>query len=398
MLNKKSIKDLGLNELAHKRVLVRVDFNVPMKDGIISDDARIRAAIPTLTYLLDHDASVIICTHVGRPNGAVVEHLRVMPIAERLESLLGRTVHKVNDCIGSNVEAAVQQLTPGSVLFLENLRFYKEETKNDTAFSKALANLADIFVQDAFGVVHRAHASTEGVTRYLPSYAGFLIEKELAFLDQAVKQPKRPFVGIIGGSKVSTKIDVLQQLLGVVDCLIIGGGMTYTFLKAQGFEIGTSLCEEDKLTDALSFLEAARASNTEVLFPIDHMVVPTFSADAPIAIVEGNVLPEGHLGVDIGPKTIVAINERLAKAETILWNGPLGVFEIAPFSKGTFAVAEAMAKSHAITIVGGGDSAAAIAQVGLTEKMTHISTGGGASLEFLEGKALPGIVALKDKV
>ncbi len=398
MLNKQSIKDLGLTDLSNKRVLVRVDFNVPMQEGVISDDARIRAALPTLNYLLDHNASVIICTHFGRPKGTVSDALRVKPIAERLSELMGKPVQKMNDCIGKEVEFAVTQLKSGEVMLLENLRFHKEETKNDSAFSKKLAALADLFVQDAFGVVHRAHASTEGVTHYLPSYAGFLIEKEITFLDRAVKQTKRPFIAIIGGSKVSTKIDVLQQLLGVVDCLIIGGGMTYTFLKAQGFEIGTSLCEDDKLNDARAFLTAVETSFTDVIFPVDHLAVPTFSADAPLSIIDGNNLPKEQMGVDIGPKTIELIKSRLHDAATILWNGPLGVFEVSPFSKGTFAVAEAMAESNGITIVGGGDSAAAIAQIGLTSRMSHISTGGGSSLEFLEGKALPGIVSLKDIV
>jgi len=396
MLRKQALKDLGRDALSNKRVLVRVDFNVPMDGNVISDDGRIRAAIPTLQYLLDHNASVIVCSHMGRPKGEVVESLRLNGVADRLSELLARPVRKVDDCVGPEVEAASSSLQPGEILMLENLRFHKEETSNDSQFSRQLGNVADLFVQDAFGVVHRAHASTEGVTHFLPSYAGFLIEKELEFLDRAIKAPQRPLVAIIGGSKVSTKIDVLKELLGTVDTIIVGGGMTYTFLKAQGYEIGKSLCETEKISEANAFLEACKASTTDVIFPVDHLVVEEFSADAKTVVVEGNELPENGIGVDIGPKTIALLQETLSKAQTILWNGPLGVFEMEPFSKGTFSVAQAMAESEGITIVGGGDSAAAIAKAKLSDKMTHISTGGGASLEFLEGKPLPGIMSLKD--
>jgi phosphoglycerate kinase len=396
MLNKQSIASLGKKELSHKKVLLRVDFNVPVQDGKITDDARIAAALPTITYLLKNDAAVILCSHMGRPKGVVVESLRLNLVKERLEELLKKTVQKTDNCIGDEVENQSSSLQPGDVLLLENVRFHNEEVENDPKFSEKLSRLADIFVQDAFGVVHRSHASTEGVTHYLPTYAGFLIEKELNFLDKAIKSPKRPFIAIIGGSKVSSKIDVLKQLLDVVDCLVIGGGMTYTFLQAENHSIGNSLCETDKLDEARLFLAAAKNSKTDVIFPIDHLVVGTFSADANITIIEGNDIPDGQIGVDIGPKTIALLEERLKSAKTILWNGPLGVFEMDPFSRGTFSVAEAMASSDGITIVGGGDSAAAIAKAGLTEAMTHISTGGGASLEFLEGKSLPGIMALKD--
>jgi phosphoglycerate kinase len=395
MLNKKTIRDI--QTLEGQRVLVRVDFNVPMQNGSITDDARIRAALPTLTYLKDKGAKIILMSHFGRPKGTVVDDMRLTPISQRLSECLNAPVTQLNDCIGDDVTAAVNAMSNGEIIMLENVRFYSEETNNDPEFAKKLASLGDIFVQEAFGTSHRAHASTAGVAQYIPAYAGFLIEKELEFLDKAISQPQRPLMAIIGGAKVSTKFSVLKNLLNVVDTLVIGGGMTYTFLKAQGLEIGTSLCEDEKLEEAKQFLEDAKTSSTSVVLPVDQVVVPEFKEDAPSQIVENDAIPSDHLGVDIGPKTIDIIQSAVKEAGTVLWNGPLGVFEMKPFSKGTFSVAETLANSSAITIIGGGDSAAAIAQAGLTDKMTHISTGGGASLEFLEGKVLPGIDILEDQ-
>jgi len=397
MAAKKNIGDLSADRLQGKRVLVRVDFNVPMKDGVISDDARIRAALPTIQELCSKGAKVVLATHLGRPDGNVVESMRVAPVAKQLSVLLGKPVPVASDCIGDAVKAQVEALKPGDVLMLENVRFHKEETDNDPSFAKALSELADVFVQEAFGTVHRAHASTEGVAHFIPGYAGHLIQKELDFLDGAISNPKRPLVAIIGGSKVSTKMGVLSHLLDKVDVLIIGGGMTFTFLLAKGLEIGKSLSEKDRVDEAKAFLKKAESSRTRVVFPVDQVVADAFSATATTQIVPINRIPADTLGVDVGPATVAEIKEIVASAKTILWNGPLGVFEMEPFSHGTFAVAKLLAESNAITIIGGGDSAAAIAQAGLIEKMTHISTGGGASLEFLEGKTLPGIAVLETK-
>lgn len=395
MLNKKTIRDIPSCE--GQRVLVRVDFNVPMHNGTITDDARIRAALPTLQFLKDKGAKIIIMSHFGRPKGSPSDNLRLAPISTRLSELMRSPVTQLTDCIGETVTSAVNAMNNGDIVMLENVRFYNEETQNNSNFAKQLASLGDLFVQEAFGTSHRAHASTAGVAAFIPAYAGFLIEKELEFLDKAISQPQRPLVAIIGGAKVSTKFSVLKNLLNVVDTLIIGGGMTYTFLKAQGLEIGTSLCEDEKLEEAKQFLEDAKTSSTTVILPIDQVVVPEFKEDAPSQIVGNDAIPRDHLGVDIGPKTISLIQDAVKDAGTVLWNGPLGVFEMKPFSKGTFSVADTLANSNAITIIGGGDSAAAIAQAGLTDKMTHISTGGGASLEFLEGKVLPGIDILEDQ-
>jgi phosphoglycerate kinase len=395
--NKKSIKDLSKSDLSGKKVLVRVDFNVPINDGVISDDTRINAAIPTIQYLIENGASVILCSHMGRPKGECVEKLSLKPVAERLSEKLNTEVPILNDCIGEDVASNVSKMKMGDIVLLENLRFHNEETENDPAFSKKLAELADLFVQDAFGVVHRAHASTAGVCDYLPAYAGFLIQKELEFIGGAIASPKRPLIAIIGGSKISSKIGVLRHLLGLVDTLIIGGAMTYTLLKAQGSQTGTSLVEDDFKDEALAFLKESETSSTSVILPLDHVCATEFSVDSDIDIFDTDAFPENRMGLDVGPKTISAINTALDGAGTVIWNGPLGVFELEPFSKGTFSVAETLSKSSAITIIGGGDSAAAISKVGLSDTMSHISTGGGASLEFLEGKVLPGIDVLQDE-
>lgn len=394
--NKKSIKSLSKSELNAKKVLVRVDFNVPMSNGTISDDTRIRAALPTINYLKDNGAIVVLCSHMGRPKGSVVSDLSLKPIADLLGKHLDQPVLFLSDCVGERVHKSLLSAKPGDVFLLENLRFYKEETANNDSFAKELASGKDLFVQDAFGVVHRAHASTAGVCEYLPAYAGFLIEKELAFLGNAISSPKRPLAAIIGGSKISSKFGVLRHLLGKVDTLVIGGAMTYTLLKAQGKETGKSLVENEFLEDAKIFLRDALESTTQVILPIDHVCATEFSVNADIGIFDTDNFPSDRMGLDVGPKTIAAIQTALADSKTVIWNGPLGVFELEPFSKGTFSVAETLASSDAITIIGGGDSAAAIAKVGLSDKMSHISTGGGASLEFLEGKVLPGIDVLED--
>ncbi len=381
-------------ELEGKRVLVRVDFNVPLENGRISDDSRLEASLPTIQYLIDNHAKVVIISHLGQPKGPTPE-LSLQPIAERLGVLLGRPVQFVAESVGDLVELAVSKMVNGDVILLENVRFHAGETQNDPGFSQQLASVADLFVQDAFGTAHRAHASTVGVTKYLPSYAGFLIEKEIEFLDGAIKSPKRPFVAIIGGSKVSGKLGILRHLLGKVDVMVIGGAMTYTFLKAQGHSVGKSLWEPEKISEALAFLADAKSSATKVVLPVDHVVVTELKPDAVAVIVDGGDLSDDQMGVDVGPKTVALIEAEIHSAATVLWNGPLGIFEMDAFSIGTFAVAKALALSDALTIVGGGDSAAAIVKAGLADDMTHISTGGGAALEFLEGKTLPGIAALE---
>lgn len=398
MLQKKSVKDLAASDVQDKKVFVRVDFNVPLKeDGTISDDSRIKAAMPTIEYLAANGAKVILASHLGRPKGQVVDTMRLTPVAKRLSEIIKKDVVKVDDCIGAEVEAQISEMKSGDVLLLENLRFYKEETKNDESFAKQLASLADIYVNDAFGAAHRAHASTEGVAKFLPSYAGYLIEKEIEFLDNAVANPKRPFIAIIGGAKVSTKIGVLKNLMNKVDTLIIGGGMVYTFLKVQGYEIGKSLVEEECLDIAKELLEIEKTSSTKIFFPVDHIVAKEFNNDSAFQIIKGDSLPADSLGLDIGPETIEKIKGIISTAQTVVWNGPLGVFEMPNFAKGTFAIAEALAESKAVSIIGGGDSVAAIKKSGLSDKISHISTGGGASLEFLEGKELPGIAILQNK-
>jgi len=394
-MNKKMITDI---DVRGKRVLMRVDFNVPMNEqGQITDDKRITAALPSIQYLIDNGAKVILMSHFGRPNGKVVDSMRLDPIAARLSELLGKPVAKTNDCIGPEVEAAVAKMEPGDVLLLENVRFYKEEEANDPEFAKKLAALGDIYVNDAFGTAHRAHASTEGVAKYLPAVAGFLMEKELQFLGNAVDNPKRPFVAILGGAKVKDKIGVIESLLQKVDTLIIGGGMAYTFLKAKGYEIGNSLLDAERIDFCKQIMEQAQARNVKLLLPVDVVVAKEYKADAEHKVVDADQIPADWEGLDIGPKTIELFSEAVKEAATVVWNGPMGVFEWEAFANGTNQIALALAESNAITIIGGGDSAAAVEQANLADKMTHVSTGGGASLEFLEGRELPGVAALNDK-
>ena len=391
---------LGLKDLdvKGKRVFVRADFNVSLDGDRITDDTRIRSALPTIQYLLENDAKVILASHLGRPKGKVVEKYSLAPVAKHLSELLGRDVVKADDCIGPAVQELALKLQPGEVLLLENLRFHAEEEKNDPAFAKELASLAEVYVNDAFGTAHRAHASTAGIAAYLPAAAGFLLEKELKFLGEALENPQRPFVAILGGAKVSDKIGVIQNLLGKVDKLLIGGGMSYTFLKARGLEIGKSLLEADKMDLARQLEEEAKARGVELLLPVDVVVADEFSETANRKAVSVEEIPADWEGMDIGPKTIELFQKALAGAKTVVWNGPLGVFEMEPFSTGTKAIAEALANlTDATTIIGGGDSAAAVEQLGYADKITHISTGGGASLEFLEGKELPGVAALTSR-
>ncbi len=397
-MNKKTIRDL---DIAGKRVLVRVDFNVPL-DGQrqITDDARIVAALPTIEYLRNNGAAVILMSHLGRPDGQVVEKLRLTPVAERLSALLHTTVQTVPDCVGPQVEAAAKALQPGQVLLLENLRFHKEEEENNPEFARQLASLGEIYVNDAFGTAHRAHASTEGVTHYLPSVAGFLIEKEINFLGSALENPRRPLVAVVGGAKVSDKIKVLERLLTIADAVLIGGGMANTFLKAQGYEIGASLCEESKVDVARDLIKKAQQLNKPFLLPTDVVIADRFAADAEHKAVPINQVTPGWRILDLGPQTIESFRQVLANAQTIVWNGSLGVAEMPAFAVGTNALIAILAdrtRNGALTIIGGGDSAAAVEQVRATDQMTHVSTGGGASLEFLEGRVLPGVAALEDK-
>jgi len=389
-LSKKTIEDVNVNG---KHVLVRCDFNVPLEDGHITDDRRIREALPTIKYLVAHGAAVILCSHLGRPKGADAK-LSLLPVADRLTQLLGQAVRLLPDCVGAAVEANVKLLQPGDVVLLQNVRFHPEEEANDLVFAQQLANLADIYVNDAFGTAHRAHASTEGVAHLIPGVAGYLIQKELDHLGVVVENPGRPFVAIMGGSKVKDKIALIDNLLPKVDRLIIGGGMTYTFLKAKGYEIGKSILDKSSIEYAGQLL---RDHADKLVLPTDLVVADAFSADANTQIVAADAIPAEWEGLDIGPETCVAFAAEIAKAKTVLWNGPVGVFEFDAFSAGTRAVAEAMAESSAVTIVGGGDSAAAVEKFGLADRMTHVSTGGGASLEFLEGRVLPGIAALQDR-
>jgi phosphoglycerate kinase len=397
-MNKKTIRDI---DVASKRVLVRVDFNVPLNaERQITDDTRIKAALPTLTYLLDHGAALILMSHLGRPDGQVVEKLRLTPIAQRLSELLGRPVQTAHDSIGLEVEAQAGALQPGQVLLLENLRFHKEEEKNNPEFARQLAGLGDLYVNDAFGTAHRAHASTEGVTKTLPGVAGFLMEKELNFLGSALENPQRPLVAIIGGAKVSDKIAVLERLISLSDSILIGGGMANTFLKAQGYEIGDSLFEESKLDVARNLIAKAQQKGSRFLLPSDVAIADRFAADADHKIVASSEVPQGWRILDIGPAAVEEFRQVLAEARTIVWNGTLGVAEFPEFAKGTDAIIEILAertKAGALTIIGGGDSAAAVEQADAAAKMTHVSTGGGASLEFLEGRTLPGVTALEDK-
>jgi len=386
-------------ELVGKRVLIRVDFNVPLDARqVVTDDTRIRAALPTIRYALDKGAKVLLVSHLGRPKGKVVPAMSLAPVAKRLSDLLGMPVAMASDCIGEAVEAAAADLAPGQVLMLENCRFHAGDEKNDEAMSRALAKLCDVFVNDAFGAAHRAHASTVGVTKFVPvAAAGFLMAKELEYLGRAMTNPARPFVAILGGAKVSDKIGVLQNLVKKVDALLVGGGMAYTFLKAQGMEVGASLLEADKLDLARTILEAARAKGVTFLLPMDHVIAQKVAADAETRIADSTAIPAGWMGLDIGPKARAAFATAIRGAKTVVWNGPMGVFELTPFREGTFSVARAIAESGATSIVGGGDSVAAVTQAGLADRMSHISTGGGASLEFLEGIELPGVAALMDR-
>lgn len=393
-MNKQTIRDV---DLQGKTVLMRVDFNVPMKDGKITDEKRIAAALPTIKHAIDEGAKVVLMSHFGRPKGQVVDSLRMDPIATRLSELLGQPVTKVDDCIGEEPKAAAAALQPGGVLLLENLRFHAEEEKNDPAFAQELAKLGEIYVNDAFGAAHRAHASTEGVAKYLPAVAGLLMEKELTFLGGAIEKPERPFVAILGGAKVKDKLAVIESLLQKVDTLIIGGGMAYTFLKAQGYEVGNSLLDEERLDYCRDIVQRASQTGVNLLLPVDIVVAKEFAEDAENKVVQADRIPADWEGLDIGPESAKAFAEAVKSAKTVVWNGPMGVFEFAAFAQGTNAMAQALAESAATTVIGGGDSAAAVEQAGLASKMSHVSTGGGASLEFLEGKELPGVAALNDK-
>ena len=390
---KKTVRDIDVDG---KRVLVRVDFNVPMEDGRITDDRRIRESLPTIRYLVEHRAKVILASHLGRPKGRVDESLRLAPVAARLSELLSRPVPVLPDCVGPAVEAAVARMQPSEVVLLENLRFHPEEEANDPAFAAASARLADVYVNDAFGTAHRAHASTVGVAAHLPAVAGLLMEKELRHLGQALEAPTRPFVAILGGKKVSDKIGVIRHLLTRADSLLIGGAMAYTFLRAQGKEIGASLCETDRIGLAAELLEEAGRRRVPFRLPVDVVVATAPEAGADHKVVDVDAIPPGWMGVDIGPRTAAEFAGVIAPAGTVLWNGPMGIFEFPAFAGGTRAVAEAMARSGAVTVVGGGDTAAAVEELGLADRMTHVSTGGGASLEFLEGRELPGIAVLQD--
>ena len=429
-LNKKTVEDI---DVAGKRVLVRCDFNVPMKDGVITDPKRIVAALPTIQYLADHGARVILTSHMGRPHNIFNEKVKLdkkeakkidelpegeraaatekaleaakgdvkkfslAPVAAKLSELLGKDVILAKDCVGPDAKAKAAALKDGDVMVLENIRFHGEETKNDPAFAKELASLAEIYVNDAFGTAHRAHASTEGVSHYLPAVCGYLIQKEITVMGGALQDPKRPFVAILGGAKVSDKIGVIENLISKVDTLVIGGGMAYTFLKSLGHTIGSSLCEEDKLDLAKDTMAKAEANGVRFLLPLDHKCGKTYAADTESLTTEGQDIPDGWMGLDIGPKTIALYADAIKGAGTVVWNGPMGVSEWENFAAGTIGVAQAVADSGAISIIGGGDSAAAVEKLGFADKMTHISTGGGASLEFLEGLELPGIACLNEK-
>ena len=394
-MNKKTVKDI---DVKGKKVLVRCDFNVPLDaDKNITDETRINAALPTIKYLLEQDAALILCSHLGKPKGVVNAKYSLAPVAKSLSEKLGFEVKLAPDCVGEEVKKMVSELEFGKAILLENLRFHAEEEANDPAFAKELADLAEIYVSDAFGTVHRAHASTAGVAAYLPAVAGFLIGKELDFLGNAVESPKRPFLAILGGAKVKDKLGVIGNLLEKVDTLIIGGGMAYTFMKAQGGKIGDSLVDDERLEQVLGFMKKAEEKGVKLLLPVDTLIADAFEGYTAIKTCKAGEVPDGWQGLDIGPETIKLFSDAVREAKTIVWNGPMGVFENPDFAKGTLAIATAMAESDAITIIAGGDSAAAVNQMGLGEKMSHISTGGGASLEFLEGKVLPGVACLEDK-
>lgn len=395
-LNKKTIEDI---DVAGKKVLVRCDFNVPLKDGEITNDKRIVAALPTIKYLMEHGARVILCSHLGRPKGEYKPEFSLAPVAARLSEYLGKEVKLAEDenVVGENAKAMAGALQDGDVMLLENVRYRKEETKNEENFSKELASLAEIFVNDAFGTAHRAHCSTTGVAAYLPAVCGYLIQKEITFMGGALANPKRPLVAILGGAKVSDKIGVITNLLDKCDTLIIGGGMAYTFMKSLGHHIGTSLLEEEQVENAGKMMEDAKAKGVKFLIPVDNKVGKEYDENTEAMVVNSDEIPDGWMGLDIGPKTQALFTDAIKGAGTIIWNGPMGVSEWDNFAAGTIAVANAVAQSGAISIVGGGDSVAAVTKLGFSDKMSHISTGGGASLEFLEGKELPGIAALMDK-
>ena len=392
---KKTIEDI---DVQGKKVLVRVDFNVPLNDkGEITDETRIQAALPTIQYLLDHGAKVILASHLGRPKGEVKPEFSLAPVAKRLDEILNTKVIFAKDCVGKAAQDAVASMENGQVVLLENLRFHKEETANDPQFAKELASLADIYVNDAFGTSHRAHASTAGVAEYLPAVAGYLIGKELSIIGKALDDPARPFIAILGGAKVSDKIGVIENLLTKVDCLIIGGGMANTFVKAQGFEMGKSLGDDERLGLALELMDKAKKKGIKIMLPSDFVVAKELKAGVETHVVPVDNIPADSMALDIGPSTRIIFSTEIKRAKTVIWNGPMGVAEIPEFAGGTKAIAEAMAASSATTIIGGGDSAAAVKKLGFADKMSHISTGGGASLEFLEGKELPGVAALNDK-
>ena len=393
-LNKKSIEDI---DVSGKKVLVRCDFNVPLKDGTITDDKRIRESLKTINYLREHGAKLILCSHLGRPKGEVMPEYSMAPVAKRLSELLGVEVKLAADVVGDSAHKLASELNSGEVLLLENVRFEKGETKNDPELSKKFASLAEIYVNDAFGTAHRAHSSTAGVADYLPAVCGYLIQKEISIMGGALENPKRPFVAILGGAKVSDKIGVINNLLEKVDTLIIGGGMAYTFLRAKGYDIGKSLCETDKIDLANEMMAKAQAKGVNFLIPIDNVVGKEYKEDTEYMVIDSDELPDEWMGLDIGPKTSEMFANAIKGAGTVVWNGPMGVSEWTHFANGTIAVAKAVAESGAISIIGGGDSAAAVEKLGFADKMTHISTGGGASLEFLEGLVLPGIACLNDK-
>ncbi|UII55549.1 phosphoglycerate kinase [Cytobacillus spongiae] len=394
-MNKQSVKDL---QLSGKRVFCRVDFNVPMSNGQVTDETRIRAALPTIQYLMDQGAKVILASHLGRPKGQVVEELRLTPVAKRLSELLNKDVKKADEAYGESVQTIISEMSNGDVLLLENVRFYPGEEKNDAELAKAFAELADVYVNDAFGAAHRAHASTEGIAHHLPAVSGLLMEKELEVLGKALSNPERPFTAIIGGAKVKDKIGVIENLLEKVDNLIIGGGLAYTFIKAQGHEIGKSLLEEDKIELAKTFMQKAEEKGVKFYMPVDAIVADDFSKEANTKVVGINEIPADWEALDIGPKTAEVYSDVIKNSKLVIWNGPMGVFEFDLFANGTKAVAEALAEAKdTYSVIGGGDSAAAVEKFNLADQMSHISTGGGASLEFMEGKALPGVVALNDK-
>ncbi|TVQ24976.1 MAG: phosphoglycerate kinase [Spirochaetaceae bacterium] len=388
----RTIRDL---DMKNKRVLVRVDYNVPIKDGVVTDATRIEASLPTLKYIIDQGASLVLASHLGRPKGKPEAKYSLAPVAQKLSEMIGRPVAMADDCIGKAVASLVDKLSPGQILMLENVRFHAGEEANDAGFAKNLASVADVYVNDAFGTAHRAHASTEGVAHLLPSAAGFLIEKEVAFFQPLLENPKKPFVAIIGGAKVSTKIGVLESLLPKCTTLVIGGGMAYTFLKARGHQIGKSLVEDDFIDTAEQLLSQAASSGVDVILPLDHVVASEFSENADAEQIDSVDIPNDRIAMDIGPKTISAIRDAVATAQSLVWNGPMGVFEFERFAKGTLEVGKFVADCAGTTVVGGGDSVAAVNTFGLADRIDHVSTGGGASLEFLEGKVLPGIAALQ---